>query len=406
MSKVIKQANNWKKNIGYLLSSQAISMAGTMLVQYAIIWHVTLSTKSGAMVGIMTSVGILPMVLVMPFAGALADHYNRKTIAILADASVALISLVAAIMIAVSPAMANNMILLIGITIIRSFGQGFQTPAIVSIIPQLTPEKQLMRVNGIEQTIQAAMMLVTPALAAGLLAILPLSAILLIDFLTATIGVSALFFLIKIPTATQQTHKKIQIIKEIKGGIRYLQANKILLFLVGAGFLGGVLTTPAANLAPLQLTRNFNQGLWQLSTVEIGFAVGMLTGGTVMSIWGGFKNRIKTLVLAYTLMAIPLMMLGLTANFWVYFSMMVVIGLIVPMSRTAMVSFFQTHTDDQHMGRVMSIVTMSIMSAAPLTMLVLGPLSDITNIDYIMIASGILMVPLALWLLFSNKFKS
>ena len=59
-------------------SSQAISMIGTMLVQYAIIWHVTLSTQSGTMVGLMSALGILPMIVVMPFAGALADHYNRK----------------------------------------------------------------------------------------------------------------------------------------------------------------------------------------------------------------------------------------------------------------------------------------------------------------------------------------
>ncbi|BBM15862.1 hypothetical protein ABVF54_06480 [Enterococcus mundtii] len=65
MSKIIYDEKNWKTNIAYLLTSQAISMIGTMLVQYAIIWHVTLSTQSGTMVGLMNAIGILPMVLVM-----------------------------------------------------------------------------------------------------------------------------------------------------------------------------------------------------------------------------------------------------------------------------------------------------------------------------------------------------
>lgn len=406
MSRTTNQQNNWKKNIGYLLSSQAISMVGTMLVQYAIIWHVTLSTESGTMVGLMVGVGLLPMVLVMPFAGALADYYNRKNIAMIADGTVAIVSLIMAILITVNGNMENNMILLLGITVIRSVGQGFQTPAISSIIPQITPKKQLVRVNGIDQAIQGVMMLASPALAAALLAILPLSAILLLDFITAAIGITTIFFAIKIPNVNQQNNKKLNVVKEINLGIKYLRSKKVLVLLIVAGFFGSVISTPASNLAPLQITRNFNDGLWQLSAVEIGFAVGMLLGGTLMSVWGGLKNRIKTIVLGYSLMVIPFIILGLTSNFGVYFVMMVMIGFIVPISRTAMVSFFQSNTDDKHMGRVMSIVTMAISIASPLTMLVLGPLSDVVSIDLIMIISGVLMIPLAVWLVLDKNFRS
>ena len=85
--------------------------------------------------------------------------------------------------------------------------------------------------------------------------------------------------------------------------------------------------------------------------------------------------------------------------------MMVAIGFIVPISRTAMVSFFQAKTDNAYMGRVMSLVTMAISSASPATMLILGPLSDIVSIDWIMIGSGLLLMPLILWLVVGKNFR-
>ncbi|EOH93658.1 MFS transporter [Enterococcus pallens] len=406
MSKAIYDEKNWKRNIAYLLTSQAISMIGTMLVQYAIIWHVTLSTKSGTMIGLMSCIGLLPMVLVMPFAGALADHYNRKKLAIVSDSCVAVVSLMMAIILLVNIRMENNILLLLAVTFIRSVGQGFQTPAISSIIPQLTPKKHLVRVNGVDQTIQAVMLLASPALAAALLAVLPLAGILMIDFVTAAIGITTMFFKVKVPLLQSAEVKKINVFEEIKTGINYLRTHKILIALIVAGFAGSVFSTPASNLGPLQITRKFHDGLWQLSTIEIGFALGMLLGGSVMSTWGGLKNKIETVALGYSLLVIPFILLGITSVFWLYLAMMAAIGFVVPISRTAMVSFFQSETDDEHMGRVMSIVTMAISIASPATMLLLGPLADVISIDYIMIASGISMIPLAVWLLFGKSFRS
>ncbi|MGM0240711.1 MFS transporter [Enterococcus sp. AZ103] len=399
------QVNNWRKNIAYLLSSQAISMIGTMLVQYAIIWHVTLSTNSGLMTGLVTSVGLLPMVIVMPFAGALADRYNRKKISIISDSVIALVSLLAAIALLLANNLESNMFLLVGLTFIRSVGQGFQTPAVSAILPQLTPKDSLVRINGIDQTIQAGMMLASPALAATLLNFLPLAFILLIDFITAIIGVSIMLTKVNVPNLKRKKNSQINIIDDIKSGLTYLNAHKVLVALIVAGFIGSVLATPASNLAPLQITREFNDGLWQLSASEIGFAGGMLIGGVIMSVWGGLIDKIKTVALGYALLVIPFLTLGITSHFWIYFLMMVTIGLVVPISRTAMVSFFQTATDNSHMGRVMSIVTMTISFASPVTILIIGPLADVISINLIMIAAGILLIPLVIWLLSGKYFK-
>lgn len=408
MVQVSRKENSWK-NIAYLLTSQAISMMGTMLVQYAIIWHVTLSTKSGFMLGVMNAVGLLPMVFVMPFAGVLADRYSRKKLAMLADGCVAFVSLGMAVMLFVHAKLESHVSLLLVVTLIRSLGQGVQTPAVSALLPQLAQEKQLPRVNGMDQTIQAGMMLASPALAAALLNFLPLAGIFLIDFVTAGIGISLMGAKVHVPKGKDlQEHKtsiKRSVFKELASGMDYLRGQKVLLSLVMAGFVGSFLSGAPANFGALQVTRKFHEGLWQLSAVEIGFAGGMLLGGFLVTIWGGFKNPIKTVTFGYALLIVPFMLLGLVTDFWAYLLVMFVIGMVVPLSRSAMVAFIQEKTDNQHMGRVMSLVTTTISVASPAATLILGPLADRVSLDLLMIGSGVCLLPLVLWLLWGKNFR-
>src|SRR5512134_2369803 len=75
----------WKKKTAIFLSSQTLSLFGSMLVQYAIIWYVTLATQSGTVLTISTIAGFLPQIVISLFAGVWADRYPRKRLIIAAD---------------------------------------------------------------------------------------------------------------------------------------------------------------------------------------------------------------------------------------------------------------------------------------------------------------------------------
>lgn len=90
--------NNWRKNITLFLSSQTISLFGSMLVQYAITWYITLNTQSGIMMTISIICGFLPTFFLSPFAGVWADRYNRKMLIIMSDCMIAVATLIMAIL--------------------------------------------------------------------------------------------------------------------------------------------------------------------------------------------------------------------------------------------------------------------------------------------------------------------
>src|SRR5690606_7192087 len=133
-----------------------------MLVQYAIMWHLTLETKSGLVMGLAAVFGFVPQAIISIFGGVWADRMNRKALIIAADATIALSTLALAILMMSGY---QDLWLIYATLAIRSAGAGVQMPAVAAIIPQIVPTSQLMRINGINGSIQSAMALLAPAVA-------------------------------------------------------------------------------------------------------------------------------------------------------------------------------------------------------------------------------------------------
>lgn len=146
---------NWKKNIFLFLASQTISLFGSSLVQYAIMWHITLKTQSGVMMTIAIICGFVPTLFLSPFAGVWADRYNRKTLIMLSDSMIALSTLVLAIVFLMGY---DSLWMLFVASAIRALGAAVQMPAVGAFLPQLVPEDKLTKVNATNGSIQAMVM--------------------------------------------------------------------------------------------------------------------------------------------------------------------------------------------------------------------------------------------------------
>ena len=182
----------WKQRTLLFLISQSVTLFGSTLVQMAIVWYVTLKTSSGAWVAAFTVCSYLPQFLISFVGGVWADRYGKKALIVGADAVIAAVTL---IMILIMPMISDDPTLLgtlLVMSIIRSLGAGVQTPAVNAVIPRLVPEEQLMRFNGINATMQSIVQFAAPAAAGALLTVSTLRSTLLIDVLTAILGISLL----------------------------------------------------------------------------------------------------------------------------------------------------------------------------------------------------------------------
>jgi DHA3 family macrolide efflux protein-like MFS transporter len=160
--KYLKKENfmgTWKKNTALFLAGQGVSLLGSSLVQYAIMWHITLTTQSGAMMTISILCGFLPYFFMSPFAGVWADRFDRKKLIMLSDGMIAAVTLIAAVIFLSGY---SELWLLFAISAVRALGGAVQAPAVGAFLPQLVPQEKLTRVSGINSTLQSSIMLVSP----------------------------------------------------------------------------------------------------------------------------------------------------------------------------------------------------------------------------------------------------
>src|SRR5215471_14044562 len=91
-------SEHWTRRFYTLWTGQALSLLGSQLVQFAIIWYLTQKTNSATTLAIASMMGLLPQVLLSPFIGTWVDRGNRKLILIIADGMVAFATIILTIL--------------------------------------------------------------------------------------------------------------------------------------------------------------------------------------------------------------------------------------------------------------------------------------------------------------------
>ena len=281
-------------------------------------------------------------------------------------------------------------------SVIRSLGAGIQTPAVNAVIPQLVPEDQIMRFNGINATMQSVVQFAAPAAAGALLTISTLSSTLLIDIATAIAGVG----LLSAVTIPKQDipNSEASVWKDMKTGVNYTLSEKLIRKVLTVYGLFIFLCVPAGFLSQLFVTRVYGETYWYLTAVELAGFIGMVAGGLLMSIWGGFRSRITTMsagLIAFGSLAIGM---GLSAHFVLYLALMLLYGIAITMVQTATTTLIQEKAELSMQGRVFGLLGAMYSGFLPVGMAVFGPMADVISLRWIMIGSGIALMVLSVFI--------
>lgn len=396
--------DRWKIRAILFFISQSITLFGSTLVQMAIVWYVTLNTSSGVWVAAFSVCSYLPEFMISFLGGVWADRYHRKKLIIGADFIIAMVTLA---MMLLMPYISNQTILLWALlimSILRSLGAGIQTPAVNAVIPQLVPADQLMRFNGINATMQSIVRFAAPAAAGVILTIGTLRSTLSIDILTAVLGIGLLSCIFI--SYERKEKEEAPVLTDLKTGISYAFSDKLIGRLLIIYGLFVFLCVPAGYLAGLLVSRVYGDTYGYLTLVElVGFA-GMMVGGLLMSTWGGFKNRKATLLLGLAIFGIMAILMGMSTNFIFYLILMTIYGVALTTVQTAITTLLQEKTDIAMQGRVFGLLGSMYSGCMPIGMAILGPLADVIPLQWIMIASGIALIVIAMVMRCDRQFWS
>lgn len=398
---MFKNIDLWKQQIVRFLLAQTISLFGSSLVQYAIIWYITLSTSSGKMLTISTLCGFVPQILISLFAGIWIDRYDRKKLIMVSDAMIALATGLLMITIVLGY---QEIWLLFVVLAVRSAGSGIQTPAVNAVLPQIVPSEHLLKVNGINSTLSSLMMFLSPAISGAILSVAPLETALAIDVVTAIIGIS-ITATIKIKPY-KSTITKNAMLGEIKAGFIYVKEHpfiyKILLYQIIILFL----ISPSAFLTPLMVSRTFGPEVWRLTFSEMTYSLGMVIGGLLVTTWGGFKKNLTITLLAGMLYGCLMIGLGIAPFFILYLLFNTMIGITSPCYNAPITVCLQQKVESNMHGRVFSLLQISTSCALPLGMALFGPIADYLSIGVLLFVSGTIVIIISLYMLLSKQFSN
>lgn len=384
----LMNAPTWRRDIAVFLTGQTISMFGTFLVSYAISWHLTLTLHSGIVQTLAILFGVVPQGLIAIFAGVVADRVNRRTLIVLSDATIAVATVILAVIWSTG---FEELWFIYLILFIRSCGAGFRQPAVSALIPQLTPESERMRVNGVYQSVSSGIMLVAPIAAGAILGAMNVVTVLWIDVCTATLGIITLLT-IKVGKVEREAEPK-HFLREFGDGFRYAGRHREVRWVLMLFAATMVMASAPAFLTPLMVARSFGSDIWLLTVNEVAFGLGMMIGGISLAVLA--KRIVRQgvlLIVAAVLLGVLTVAMGLSPNVWVFYAFMLITGISLPGMFTPATTLLQTHTEPSYMGRVFGVVSLTQTIAMPLGMMIFGPLSDTVRIEDLLIVAGVLMV--------------
>jgi DHA3 family macrolide efflux protein-like MFS transporter len=370
-------------------SGQAVSLLGSRLVQFALIWWLTQATGSATVLAMASLVGLLPQVVFGPLAGTLVDRWNRRVTMIVADGVIALATVGLALLFWADVVQIWHVYLLM---FVRAVAGGFHWPAMQASTSLMVDKKDLTRLQGFNQLLDGALRIVAAPLGALLLEVLPLQGVLAIDVGTALLAITPLFF-IAIPQPQRRAPaqaKKSSFWQDFREGLRYVWAWPGLMMVLFIAAAINLMLTPVSSFLPLLVTGHFGGGALQLGWLESAFGIGILAGGLTIGVWGGFRRRMLTSLTGVAGLGLGILLVGLLpasafvlAVGGVFFAGVMIVFANAPISATV-----QATVTPEMQGRVFTLMNSLSGAMTPLGLIVAGPAADALGVRTWYVAGG------------------
>jgi len=369
---------NWKQKFIPIWGAQIFSLLGSGLVQFALVWYITQQTGSAAMLATATFVGLLPDVLLSPFTGALVDRLNRRVVMIIADGAIALTTLGLVLLFAFDRIEIWHIFVVL---FMRSLGGTFHWPAMQASTALMVPDQHLSRFAGLNQALRGGLNIIAPPLGALLMSLLQFYQVIAVDVITALIAITPLFF-ISIPQPRQSDAQTrvtpSSVMRDVVGGFNYVKHWRGMFILILTAAFLNFLLAPSGTLMPLMVTDVFHGDVWKLSLLESMMGIGIVAGGLTIGVWGGFKNRIITVLLGVIGIGLGVLIFGLAPSnlFWLAVVGMAITGFMSPVANGPLHAIMQSKIEPEMQGRVMGLTNSLCMMMMPIALLIAAPVAE------------------------------
>ncbi|RMM80713.1 MFS transporter [Pseudomonas coronafaciens] len=380
--------SNWQVRFWMIFSGQTLSLIGSGLTQFVLLWWITGTTGSLAALATAGVVALLPQALISPLGGIFADRYSRRVLMIATDMISALCM---SILIVLFLTERVELWHIYWMMFVRSAMQAFQTPAASASVAMLVPRSFLPRAAGLSQAMQGIILVAAAPLGALAISMIPLGWALSIDVVTALLGCLPLLRY-RIPQASNSNRTGLSTLRsEFRDGLHLIWSHPGLRRLYALMGVVVLVIMPSFTLVPLLVKEHFGGGAPHVAFIDAMAGAGMLVGGVVVALFAprqpvtwilwGFATSCFALALTGLM---PADRFNIAAVCWMVSGMSFILG------DAPMTALLQSSIPNHLQGRGLSLLNMVMGLAAPLGLALTTPLGELIGVRWLFVVTGVL----------------
>lgn len=376
----------FSKDFIMVVIGQIISLFGNAILRFALPLYLLNETQSPALFGVVSACSFIPMILLSPVGGILADRINKRNIMVILDYFTAALILVLTVLLG-----RVNLVALLLVVLILLYGiQGAYQPTVQASIPALIAEENLMPANAVINLISSLSGLIGPVIGGAVFGFAGIRPILIIGIVCFVFSATMEIF-IHIPFKKQKKEASIFTIaaQDMKESLLFVKKDKpvigkVSLLIAGINlFLSSLIIIGLPTVVTQMLGFSETAGNRFYGYAEGALAAGGLAGGLLAGAIGK-KMEIKKAHWLLIIGSLALLPIGMVLWFSVpqMAAYLVIVAscffmmIVSSMFSIQMMAYVQLVTPSHLIGKIMSLVMCICMIAQPLGQAMYGVLFE------------------------------
>jgi MFS family permease len=370
-----------------------ISVAGSEMQTWALLWHVRTLSKLPIALGAIGLARLAPIMLFSLIGGTLADSKSRRLVLFFTQGAMAATSLALALL-----TFTNRIELweMYALTALSAVAVAFDGPARNAIIANLVPPAHLPNAFSMISIARKTGAICGPALSGLVIASLGQGYTYLLNALSFTAVILALVLMGNIPQAQSRTPRKLLDFGAIWEGIQFVRKSRIVLATMLLDFLATFFSSANA-LLPIFVVDIFRAGGIAYGWLSAAQAIGATTAALVISQRKGINRQGRVLLISVWVFGLATVAFGLSRTFASAMVALIVVGASDAVSTILRNTIRQMQTPDDLRGRMVSINQMFYLGGPQLGELEAGALAQITGAPIAVVSGGIATVGVVVW---------
>jgi MFS family permease len=359
------------RNFQLFFAGQLISLCGTWMQNLAQAWLVYRITGSLVLLGGIGFTGQIPLFLLSPIAGIVADRYSRRRVVIATQTAAMLLAFVlAALTLTNTVQVWHIFVLSAALGVVNSF----DIPARQSFIVEMVGKPDLMNAIALNSSMFNASRIVGPAIAGLLIAVIGEGWCFFANGASYIAVIAGLLMMRVAPF--KPAPREGSPLKNIIEGFRFVSRNPpvhLLLALLGVVSLAG---TPFTVLMPAFADRILHGGPKAMGWLMGATGIGALVAALILASRRHLSGLGRWAAMAAASFSLWLIAFSFSHTFWLSTAILVPVGFSMMIQMGASNTLIQSMVPDRLRGRVMSIYAMTMMGMAPFGSLAVGFVAD------------------------------